>query len=176
MKKHVCPQRIEHLSNKLTLYLKSDDKIFDLFCGYSPLCGKLLESGYRLTGIDGCKDAITWLKHNYPEGEWTHSLFDYKQDLPLHDATVLLLLGVGEPQHLPEFQVYLEKTLNRNNIRVILTDALTPGEVKPWYTGYTRNKEVMERVGYYEAETGLYTVTEPVTQIRDYSIYLWNNI
>jgi len=174
MKEHACTQRIEYLSNKLTQYLKSGDKVFDLFCGYSPLCGKLLEDGYDLTGMDGCPEAIKWLKQNYPTGEWTHFLFDDKQETYLRDATVLLLLGVAEPQHHPEFQTYLEKTLNKNNVRIILTDTLKPQEKKPWYDGYTRNKQVMELCGYCEAETGLYETTEPLHHIRDYSIYVRN--
>jgi len=172
MKEHVCKQRIRFLSDRLEPYLADGDSVFDMFCGYSPLCEMVLAKGLSLFGIDGNKDAIKWLKNNYPKGTWRYQWFTENMTTSLSGCNVLLLLGVGEPQHEPSFQVFLTNMLGDNSVRVIMTETLKPNTRKPWYDGYTRNKHVMEFCGYSEAETGLYETTEPVHHIRDYSIYV----
>jgi len=176
MKEQVDTDRRSFLSEKLEPHLHEGDSVFDLFCGYSPLCVMLLSKGYRVVGVDGCNEAITWLKKNHPTGEWSHQVFGQTMTHSLYGCNVLLLLGVGEPQHTPVFQRFLSNVLQKNDVRLIITETVKPSVKKPWYEGFKRNKKTIESFNYVEVETGLYTMKIPVTQFRDYSIYLRNAV
>jgi len=174
MKEQVCKQRIKFLSDTLEPYLTDGDSVFDMLCGYSPLCEMILDKGLPLFGIDGNKDAIKWLKNNYQKGTWSYQWFTKNMTTSLSGCNVLLLLGVGDPQHTTEFKGFLSEVLKNNKVRLIMTETLKPQVKKPWYDGYTRNKQVIELCGYSEVETGIYKTTIPAQQTRDYSIYVRN--
>jgi hypothetical protein len=177
MKEHVDKERIQYLSSRISPYLIRGDEVFDLICGYSPLCETVLNHGCSITGVDESPDAVNWLKTCYPSGCWCRQVFGVDLTDDLGGATILFLLGVAEPQHAPAFQQYLRKLLDGSRIRVILTDTLIPTEKEMqegralWFQGYMRNIGVIKSLGYTKSEAGEYVVTRPLRHKRTYSIY-----
>ena len=172
MKEDKGAQRAVFLSEKLKPYLREGDTVFDLFCGYSPLYHMLREAGCKVTGLDGAHEAITWLREKYPEATWIKETFTENMISDYRGVTILLLLGVAEPQHKPVFQRYLDKALKNNDIRVIITDTATPPSPRPYYAGYKRNQQVMINNGYIRGEGHKYETTEPIKQLREYEIFM----
>ncbi len=105
-------------------HLKLGDNFLDIMCGYSPLAGPLLKSGYKITGFDDNRNAVKDLKRLYPGGNWVRSSYDgFKlqsdDDSPF---SVFLLLGAFELCFQPSFTSSIAELLNKNKPRLFFLE------------------------------------------------------
>jgi 2-polyprenyl-3-methyl-5-hydroxy-6-metoxy-1,4-benzoquinol methylase len=116
--------RGETLFNIIKPNLESDDNFLDIMCGYSPLAGPLLKSGYKITGFDDNRTATKDLRKIYPEGKWILSSFDSLKIQSDSDRpfSVFLLLGAFELCSQPSFISSVKKLLNVNKPRVFFLE------------------------------------------------------
>ena len=93
-------------------------------CGYSPLAGPLLKSGYRIAGFDENKNVIKELKSLHPEGTWircSYSDFKLKPDAE-SPFSVFLLLGAFELCCQEKFKSLINELLAQNKPRVFFLE------------------------------------------------------
>jgi DNA-directed RNA polymerase subunit N (RpoN/RPB10) len=93
-------------------------------CGYSPLAGPLLKSGYHITGFDNNRKVIRDVRKMYPSGKWICASY---KNLKLQSATdypfsVFLLLGASEVCCQRSFISSLDKLLNVNKPRMFFLE------------------------------------------------------
>ncbi len=116
--------RGETLFALLKPHLKSGDNFLDIMCGYSPLAGLLLKSGYQITGFDDNRNAIKDLKKLYPGGKWIRSSFsNFKLQPDGHSPfSVFLLLGAFELCCQKSFNSSITRLLNVNKPRIFFLE------------------------------------------------------
>ncbi len=116
--------RGEALFNIMKSNLESGDNFLDVMCGYSPLAGPLLKSGYQITGFDDSRKAVKDLKKNYPQGKWILSTFENFK-IPSeagHPFSVFLLLGAPELCCQPSFIGAMSELLDVNKPRIFFLE------------------------------------------------------
>lgn len=158
--------------------LEPEDSFLDIMCGYSPLAGPLLGSGYRITGFDNSSKAIKDLKQIYPKGTWIQSSsFDKLNVQSGSDSpfSVILLLGAFEICSEVSFLSFMDKILTYNKPRLFFLETNrkyidVPTKTKPFvdeaetirsphYTGYNavlkslfeHSYEIID-IGQYDAQ------------------------
>lgn len=117
--------RGETLLNIIKPYLNPGDNFLDVMCGYSPLAGPLLESGYNITGFDNSAKAIKDLKQIYPKGTWVHSSSFEKLNLQSGSDrlfSAILLLGAFDICSQTSFVSLMDKLLNVNKPRLFFLE------------------------------------------------------
>ena len=113
------------LLNIIKLYLEPGDNFLDIMCGYSPLAGPLLESGYHITGFDNNRKAIKDLRKIYPKGIWIHSSSFEKLNLQSNSDrpfSAILLLGAFDICSQAPFISLMDKLLNVNKPRLFFVE------------------------------------------------------
>jgi hypothetical protein len=115
-------------------YLESGDSFLDIMCGYSPLAGPLIESGYHITGFDANPKPIEYLRKHFPKGEWHQCSYE---NVSSKGFSIFLLLGTYDICCDHSFQESLRTLLRLNIPRLFITDtskgyAETPTKEKPF--------------------------------------------
>lgn len=141
--------RGETLFNIIKSNLKSGDNFLDIMCGYSPLAGPLLKSGYHITGFDDNRNAIKDLRKMYPGGKWIRSSYDSFKlqsdaDFPF---SVFLLLGAFELCCQQSFISLMIKLLNVNKPRVFFLETnrsieKAPTIASPFVEEFATNRSI----------------------------------
>jgi hypothetical protein len=155
------------LFKALTPYLRPDDVVFDVCCGYSPLTPHLVEYGVKVVGIDVHPHPITELRVEYPDETWLCQRVEDRYDEPeAYPFTVLLLLGCDIPQGFPEFQRYLCSLVNVWRPHTVLMDTWMDANVKPspfvsdpvksWHKAYNCDLTNLFVMGYRVVDSGVY--------------------
>ncbi len=104
-------------------HLKSGDNFLDIMCGYSPLAGPLLKSGYQITGFDDNRTAVKDLTRLYPGGKWVRASYaSFKQSDAHSPFSVFLLLGAFELCSQSSFTSSIAALLNVNQPRLFLLE------------------------------------------------------
>ncbi len=182
--------RGEILFNIINSNIKSGDNFLDIMCGYSPLAGPLLKSGYHITGFDDNREAISDLRKIYPDGKWLLSSYDNLKvqsdaDRPF---SVFLLLGAFELCSQQSFISSMDKLLNVNKPRVFFLETNRFIEKAPtianpfveestaantvYLTGYNAMLKLLIDHGYEVIDVGQYDAQfkEKWARFRMYAI------
>lgn len=116
--------RGETLFNLIKSQLEPNDNFLDIMCGYSPLAGPLLKSGYHVTGFDDNRGAIKDLEKLYPGGKWIRSSYDtFKLEPDANSRfSVLLLLGAFELCSQQSFKSSIDELVSVNKPRLFFLE------------------------------------------------------
>lgn len=154
--------------------LKSGDNFLDIICGYSPLAGPLLKSGYKITGFDDNRQAIKDLRKIYPEGKWILSSYEnlMVQSDVARGFSVFLLLGAFELCCQLSFLDLMGKLLDVNKPRIFFLETnrsieKAPSLASPFIEesaamrsihlkGYNAMLELLTSRGYEVTDVGQY--------------------
>lgn len=182
--------RGEILFNIIKSNLKPGDNFLDVMCGYSPLAGPLLKSGYQITGFDDNRKAVKDLKRIYPEGRWI--LSSYKNSEIISETSrpfsVFLLLGAFELCCQPAFVAAMDGLLKINKPRMFFLETnrsieKAPSTANPFVEesaatrsvhlkGYNAMLKLLIDHGYKATDVGQYDAQfeEKWATIRIYAI------
>ena len=187
--------RGETLFNLLSSNLKGGDNFLDIMCGYSPLAGPLLKSGYSITGFDENKNVVKELRSLYPDGKWVRSSYtDFKLTPDAESPfSVFLLLGAFELCCQEKFKSLINGLLDINKPRVFFLETNKSIEKAPTLEspfveesaanrsvhlkGYNAMMNLLIGKGYRVIDVGQYDahLKEDWATIRIYSILSLEN-
>ncbi len=77
-------------------------RILDLCCGTGQLVGELVQRGYRVTGVDGSEQMLTFARSIAPGAEFIHADVRTVTLPPSHDAAVCLFDSLNHLMHPDE--------------------------------------------------------------------------
>lgn len=161
-----CAHRGRFLFDVLGGWLKLDDVILDVLCGYSPLAEHLLSAGYSLTGFDRSSVPIGHLKKTFPEGNWFQASHEA---VALEGFSVLLLLGAEKALWTPSYEALLSNQF-KAGVRLVLLEGCQPRKQvsKDFYKGVDH---FIEGKGYELIFSGNFDARLSHLPRRIYSLY-----
>ncbi|BAY91145.1 MULTISPECIES: class I SAM-dependent DNA methyltransferase [unclassified Tolypothrix] len=90
---------------KLVLqYLPKEAHILDVCCGTGQIAQRLLQKGYRVTGIDGSEEMLHYARKNAPNAEFILEDARYFQFLPTFGAVISTDVGLNLITTIEELQ------------------------------------------------------------------------
>jgi len=158
--------RGEFLFSIIKPYLREDDRVLDVCCGYSPLANPLLEAEFRITGFDIHPSPIQYLKDKFHRGEWYQVSCE---EASFTGFSVFLLLGATVSWDI-SFHHFLSRALESNEPRLILLDTsiIPPNAV--WIKIYDKVITYLQNKEYKVVSAGKYESGMKDANKRSYSL------
>jgi len=147
-------------------YLREEDKVLDVCCGYSPLANPLLEAEFHITGFDIHPSPIQYLKDKAHRGDWYQASCE---EASFTGFSVFLLLGATVSWDI-SFHSFLSRALESNEPRLILLDVSIIPPDAVWIKIYDNVIAYLQKKGYKVVSTGKYESMMKAASKRNYSL------
>lgn len=151
---HLKPEnndRSATLASIVGPYIKENENVFDVCCGYSPLSSFFFQNGCHVSGFDISHEVIQYCKESYPKGNYFVA-DDSVIEVP-ENIQVLVHLGIapGEDPWGLESRNEINATMRviqKNHPRIIIIETAK---------GYTKKFDILKRL---VSHLGLYDLVK----------------
>ncbi|MEL6137602.1 MAG: class I SAM-dependent methyltransferase [Cyanobacteria bacterium J06626_23] len=131
------------LERVLLPHVPEGGEILDLCCGTGQLIQPLVEAGYRVTGLDGSEEMLTYARQNAPGA--TYVLADARTfNLPMSfDGAFSTSASLNHIMSLPELSQVFERVYAAlRGGGVFVFDLNHPGQLEQWWRGQPTEGEI----------------------------------
>lgn len=142
---------IQHRVSQIRRFIK-EGRVIDLGCGLGETAIALRCAGFEAHGVEESKNAITFLRKDYPEIQWYNSRIEHFLNKSRLAFDVITLFHVLE--HIPSPQIVSQKistALRPNGLLVIEVPDVSGGQA--WLRGKHWQHWIPHHVNYFSLAT-----------------------